>query len=379
MIRIIATQTLLHFFRDDVPSILCVVVIVPICVVNLSFNVLSIPSATMVPSHRKDGVTMDYSNFKVLFASRLSDGMTVSQIMEAFDTVAVSLDIRPEEPEILMMFLDAKEVEEKSKRTIKLYRSVLSRLLRDIQKAVSQIDTADIRHFLASCKQKGHKNVTLGNTRKILNCFFEWCILEGICTVNPVKRVASIKVEKSPRHAMKPIELEYLRNACESLRDKAMIDFLYSTGVRVSEFCHARIDNIDWEKKTVLIEHGKGDVTRKTYLNPKAEVSLRAYLDSRADDSPFIFARTKGKSDKPLDAKTVQDAVDRIVRAAGRSFSVRITPHVFRHTIATVLLRNGMPVEQVQRFLGHSNINTTMIYAEVRDEDVRRSHSLYAA
>lgn len=322
---------------------------------------------------------MDYSNFKVLFASRLSDGMTVIQIMEAFDAVAVSLDIRPEEPEILMMFLDAKAVEEKSKRTIKLYRSVLSRFLRDIQKAVSQIDTADIRHFLASCKQKGHKNVTLGNTRKILNCFFEWCILEGICTVNPVKRVASIKVEKSPRHAMKPIELEYLRNACESLRDKAMIDFLYSTGVRVSEFCHARIDNIDWEKKTVLIEHGKGDVTRKTYLNPKAEVSLRAYLDSRADDSPFIFARIKGKSDKPLDAKTVQDAVDRIVRAAGRSFSVRITPHVFRHTIATVLLRNGMPVEQVQRFLGHSNINTTMIYAEVRDEDVRRSHSLYAA
>ena len=91
---------------------------------------------------------MDYSNFKVLFASRLSDGMTVSQIMEAFDAVAVSLDIRPEEPEILMMFLDAKAVEEKSKRTIKLYRSVLSRFLRDIQKAVSQIDTADIRHFL---------------------------------------------------------------------------------------------------------------------------------------------------------------------------------------------------------------------------------------
>lgn len=322
---------------------------------------------------------MDYSSFKILFASRLSDGMSVSQIIEAFDSVAVSLDIRPLEPEILTMFLDAKRVEEKSKRTIKLYRSVLSRFLQDIQKSVSQIDTSDIRHFLSLCKQKGHKNVTLGNTRKILNCFFEWCILEGLCTVNPVKRVASIKVEKSPRHAMKPVELEYLRNACDSLRDKATIDFLYSTGVRVSEFCNARIDHIDWERKTVLIEHGKGDVTRLTYLNPKAEVSLRAYLDSRSDDSPYIFARTRGNSNKPLDAKTVQDAVDRIVKQSGRSFSVHITPHVFRHTIATVLLRNGMPVEQVQRFLGHSNINTTMIYAEVHDDDVRRSHMLYAA
>ena len=327
---------------------------------------------------------MNHDIFKTQLASLLRDGMTVPEILACLDSVSASFDIRcreqlPRDPEVLTMFLDAKDVEEKSARTLKLYRSVLSRFLRSVGRPVSQVTTADIRHFLSSCKRSGHKNSTISNTRRILSSFFEWCALEGVCHVNPVRRVSAIRQEKSPRKAMKRVELEYLRNACESVRDKALVDFLYSTGVRVSECCSVRIDHIDWERKIVLIEHGKGNVTRPTYLNPEAEVSLRAYLDSRTDNSPYIFARSRGRSALPLDARTVQDAINRIVARSGRTFSVRITPHVFRHTIATVLLRNGMPVEQVQRFLGHANINTTMIYAEVRDEDVRRSHSLHAA
>lgn len=178
---------------------------------------------------------------------------------------------------------------------------------------------------------------------------------------------------------MKRIELEYIRNACTNLRDKALVDFLYSTGARVTELCYAKIENIDWEKKSLLIEHGKGDVTRFTYLNPECEVSLKAYLNSRKDNSPYIFARTRGDSSLPLTAKSIQSTIDNIVVRSGRNFSVHITPHIFRHTIATVLLRNGMPVEQVQRFLGHANINTTMIYAEVSDDVVRHSHFMYAA
>lgn len=327
---------------------------------------------------------MDYEVFKVQLLSLLTDRMTVDQVMDCLDTVASCYEIRkrehlPQDPDVLNMFLDAKDVEEKSKRTIKLYKSVVSRFLRSANCAVPSITTADVRHYLSDCKKAGHKNTTVGNTRRILNCFFEWCVQECIITVNPVKRINAIKQEKSPRKSMKRIELEYLRNACDSVRDKSLVDFLYSTGVRVTEACEARIDHIDWERKTVLIEHGKGDVTRLTYLNPEAEVSLRAYLDSRKDNSPYIFTRSRGKTISPLNAKTIQNAIDRIVLLSGRTFSVRITPHVFRHTIATVLLQNGMPVEQVQRFLGHANINTTMIYAEVHDDDVRRSHSLYAA
>lgn len=327
---------------------------------------------------------MDYEVFKVQLLTLLSDGMTAARVMDCLDAVASGYEIRkrehlPQDPDILTMFLDAKDVEEKSKRTLKLYRSVVSRFLRSVNCAVPSITTADVRHYLSECKRAGHKNTTVGNVRRILNCFFEWCVQEMIITVNPVKRISAIKQEKSPRKSMKRIELEYLRNACDSLRDKSLVDFLYSTGVRVTECCEARIDHIDWERKTILIEHGKGDVTRLTYLNPEAEVSLRSYLDSRTDDSPYIFTRVHGSTVSPLNAKTVQNAIDRIVTASGRAFSVHITPHVFRHTIATVLLQNGMPVEQVQRFLGHANINTTMIYADVHDDDVRRSHSLYAA
>ena len=314
----------------------------------------------------------------------LSDGMTVRQVLSCLDALSASFEIReteqlPRDPEILTMFLDAKYVEEKSAKTLKLYRSVISRFLRAADRPVGTIKTADIRHYLASCKQAGHKTVTISNTRRILNCFFEWCVLEQLAPVNPVKRITPIKTEKSPRHGMKRIELEYLRNACTDLRDKALVDFLYSTGARVTELCNARIDHIDWEKKTLLIDHRKGNVSRFTYLNPECEVSLRAYLASRHDGSPFIFTRSRGSSVEPLNPKSVQNAVGRIAAGARKSLSVRITPHVFRHTIATVLLRNGMPVEQVQRFLGHANINTTMVYASVSDDDVRRSHFMYAA
>lgn len=327
---------------------------------------------------------MSYASFRSSFSSMLTDGMPAARILACLDALAASWEIRPREqlpavPDPLAAFLDAKAVEEKSPRTLALYKSVITRFMAAVGTPVRQVSTADVRHYLAMCKQSGHKTVTVGSTRRILSSFFEWCALEGLIAANPVRRVAAIRAEKSPRHAMQRLDLEYLRSACSTPRDKALVDFLYSTGVRVSEACAARIDHIDWERKTVLIEHGKGGVTRMTYLNPEAEVSLRAYLATRTDASPYVFARTRGSSSAPLDPKTIQDAVRRIADRAGRAFSVRITPHVFRHTIATVLLRNGMPVEQVQRFLGHAKIDTTLIYAEIRDEDVRRNHSLHSA
>ena len=333
-----------------------------------------------------------YDIFKALLTEKLEALLTndlLQQVLCYLDGVSRCFSITKRDaatspspggmPEPLRFFLAAKTVEQKSARTVSMYRCVLSGFFASVAKPVREITTNDIRDYLSMRKQAGNKSVTVGNIRRVLSSFFEWCALEGLIPANPVRRIASIKAEKSPRKAMKRIELEYLRNACGNIRDKALVDFLYSTGVRVSELCNARIENIDWEKKAVLIEHGKGDVTRWTYLNPESEVSLRAYLESRHDDSPFVFSPARGNSPRPVAPRTVQSAIDRIVATSGKRYSVKISPHIFRHTIATVLLRNGMPVEQVQRFLGHANINTTMIYAEVRDEDVRRAHSMYAA
>ena len=330
---------------------------------------------------------MNYESFKTSFSSLLSDGMPVSRILQRLDAVAASYDVRiretalsvPASPDPLVLFLAAKAVEEKSPRTLKLYRSVITAFLSAVRRQLPAVTVNDVRVYLYQCRARGLKPVTVSNVRRILNSFFEWCALEQLIPANPVRRIAAIRPEKSPRHAMQRVELEYLRGACADPRDKALVDFLYSTGARVSELCAARLADIDWDKRSVIIRHGKGNVTRTTYLNPEAEVSLRAYLAARTDSSPFIFARSRGRSSLPLNPKTVQDAVGAIAVRAGRSFSVRITPHVFRHTVATVALRNGMPLEQVQRFLGHANVNTTLIYASVSDDDVRRSHSMYTA
>ena len=334
----------------------------------------------------------NYELFKTQLVSILQSVMpgNVSQVIGCIDLIAQNYEIKKREssivpytggvPEPVMLFLAAKTVEEKSALTVKLYKSVLSQFFLSVRKPIQSITTNDIRVYLFYCKTTlKHEPVTVNNTRRILNCFFEWCTLEGIAQMNPVKRITPIKTEKSPRHAMQRIELEYLRNSCDNARDKALIDFLYSTGARVSEVCHVRLSDIDWSSKSVIIRHGKGNVTRTTYLNPEAEVSLKAYLDSRKDNSPYVFTRTRGKTDKPLTAKTVQKAVDRITASTNHTFSVHITPHVFRHTVATVALKNGMPLEQVQKFLGHANVNTTLIYAEASDDDVRRSHGMYAS
>ncbi len=331
-----------------------------------------------------------------IFKLHLSDLLALSlppevirKVLEAMDTLAQDFDITTKEktlsvyqgdmPDALKLYLTAKAVEEKSKETLKLYRSVLRDMFRTVRKAPQDICTNDIRVYLYHRKQHGDKPVTIGNTRRILSGFFEWCTMEGLTPLNPVKRIAAIKAEKTPRKAMKRLDLEYLRQGCESLRDKALIDFLYSTGCRISEVANARIDCIDWEKKSVRIDHGKGNVTRFTYFNPECEVSLRAYLASRTDASPYIFARVRGQSDKPLTVKALQNAVRKLVMGTSYDFSTHITPHVFRHTVATVMLRNGMPVEQVQRFLGHTKIDTTLIYAEVGDDDVRRGHANFSA
>lgn len=327
---------------------------------------------------------MNYEAFKSAFSSMLSDGMPASQVLRCLDAVAGAYEIRAREssaagPEPLALFLAAKSVEEKSPNTLKLYKSVISSFLSSLRVQLPSVTVNDVRLHLFACRQRGMKPVTVSNVRRILNSFFEWCAAEQLVPANPVRRIAPIRPEKSPRRAMQRVELEYLRAACVTLRDKALVDFLYSTGARVSECCRAQISDIDWIRKTVLIRHGKGNTSRLTYLNPEAEVSLRAYLAGRRDPSPYIFARSRGSSCLPLNPKSVQDAVSALAARSGRAFSVRITPHVFRHTVATVALRNGMPLEQVQRFLGHANINTTMIYASVSDEDVRRSHGLHVS
>lgn len=333
-----------------------------------------------------------YESFKTEFVSHLTnidlpDGV-MEKILHAADLTAQRYTIARTEtsiiaaensfPEVAKLFLVARTVEERSKNTIDLYRYTLTKFFNAIRKPVGQISSNDIRLYLANYKSlRQVKNITIATIRNIIGNFFEWCTFSGYLSVNPVKFIMKVKTEKHPRSAMSSIELEHLRSVCCTLREKAMIDFLFSTGCRVSEMCNAKIANINWLDHSIYIEHGKGDVSRTVYLNAEAEVSLRAYLSSRKRQSVYIFTAERNISgDNPLCSRQIQKIV-RKIQARAEVVKTHVTPHILRHTMATTALGNGMPIEQVQQLLGHANINTTLIYAKVNQSDVQRSHQRY--
>lgn len=326
-------------------------------------------------------------NLRAALYDFIDDTSLIDSVLQAVEKVSAdytivssipSVPCRHNSLDVLDAYLTAKSVEEKSPGTIRTYRSYISAFLRFAGKSVNEITTSDIREYLLLCKnQKHYKDNSMETLRRCINGFFDFCCLEEIILKNPCKRIRPIRCEKKARTGMKLIELEYIRNSCRTLRERALVDYLYSTGCRVSEVCNVKLSDLDWENKTVIIRLGKGKVTRRTFLNPESEVSLRSYLASRASSCPYLFAREHGSSDKALTPKCIQDIIRKVVSRA--NITTHVTPHVFRHTLATVAIHNGMPVEHVQRLLGHANINTTMIYAQVDNDDVRLSHLRHLA
>lgn len=332
-----------------------------------------------------------YDSFRLDLRAALSayikDLSLVNAVLSSVDAVSVGYTIScavvTRSPmtalDTLETFLTAKAVEEKSPGTLRTYRSYLSAFLRFAARPVQEITTQVIRDYLLFCRNRKHyKDNSLETVRRCINGFFDFCVLEELIVKNPCKRIRPIRCERKARTAMKLIELEYIRRSCRTLRERALVDFLFSTGCRVSEVCNCMLTDIDWEAKTVTVRLGKGKVTRCTFINPESEVSLRAYLASRPSPGAYLFARDRGASAGPLTPKCLQDEIRRIVSRSPK-VSTHVTPHVFRHTLATVALRNGMPVEHVQRLLGHANINTTMIYADVDNDAVRLSHLRHLA
>ena len=174
---------------------------------------------------------------------------------------------------------------------------------------------------------------------------------------------------------MSQLELEYVRRSCGDIREKAIIETLYSTGCRVSELCNISKHHIDWQNCTVQV-YGKGGKYRTVFINAKAYVTLKDYLQTRNDTDEHLFVSDR-KPHKGLSRYAIEHIVSEISDRAYRMTGKRITPHVFRHTTATTALQNGMPVQNISRMLGHSQIETTMIYAEVNNIDVQRDHLRY--
>lgn len=275
----------------------------------------------------------------------------------------------------LRLFLDAKRIEGCSERTIAYYRATVERMLQSIATPIRKIATDEIRKYLVEYQQVNNcSKVTVDNVRRNISSFFGWLEEEDYILKSPMRRIHKIKTRQNVKHTISDEEIEKLRDGCKCARDIAMIDLLYSTGIRVGELVNLNIANIDFEERECVV-FGKGDKERKVYFDARTKLHLQDYISHRTDNNPALFVTL----DAPYDRLNIS-GVEIRVRSLGRKLNLdRIYPHKFRRTMATRAIDKGMPIEQVQRILGHSQIDTTMQYAMVNQNNVKSSHRKYIA
>ena len=332
---------------------------------------------------------MSYELYRNEVINGLSDVVQedlLEKIMNILDNSAQKYDIKKKEvalsiissiPDIVRDYIAAKATENLKKGTLTNYYNLLKNFFLTVRKNYDQIETNDVRTFLQYYQMQRNQCDRTKNQNKIyLNSFFEWLLNEGYINKNPVRNMKAIKYHETRRYVLSTLEVEMMRCACETLRERAVFDVLYSSGLRVSELCSLKKQDVDFENREIHVRHGKGDKERITYFNASAVMSLRAYLNSREDTSDYVIVGLRGER-KMLDKRTIEEEIARVSERAGLS-EKKIRPHNLRHTFATRMIANGCPVEIVQMMLGHSKISTTMIYAHIAQNDIKVSYEKYA-
>ena len=277
--------------------------------------------------------------------------------------------------EYLTLFLDAKKIEGCSARTIQYYQVTVERLLSCIETPIRKITTDEIRKYLVEYQKINNcGKVTIDNIRRNISSFFSWLEEEDYILKSPMRRIHKIKTKQQVKETISDEAIERLRDHCKCARDLAIIDFLYSTGIRVGELVNLNRSELDFEARECVV-FGKGDKERRVYFDAKAKLHLQNYLQMRTDENPALFVTL----DAPYDRLKISGVEIRL-RELGRSLNLeKIHPHKFRRTMATRAIDKGMPIEQVQKILGNSQLGTTMQYAIVNQTNVKTSHQKYIA
>ena len=277
--------------------------------------------------------------------------------------------------ELIDKFISAKEIEGCSKRTTKYYESTLLKMNSKLDKEITHMTTDDLRTYLTDYQKINNcSKASVDNIRRNLSSFFSWLEEENYILKSPMKRIHKIKTDKVIKETYSDETLELLRDNCNNLRDLAIIDILASTGMRVGELVKLNINDIDFEKRDCVV-FGKGNKERPVYFDARTKIHLKNYLNSRTDGNPALFVSL----DAPYDRLKISGVEIRL-RQLGRRLGIqKVHPHKFRRTVATKAIDKGMPIEQVQSLLGHSQIDTTMHYAMVNQNNVKESHRKYVA
>lgn len=276
---------------------------------------------------------------------------------------------------IVDRFIMVKHLTGCSEETLKTYNFHIRKFISWIKKPLIDIDTDDIRSYLSNYKlERKVGNVALNNIRSSLSSLFSWLLGEGLIQKNPMAQISRIKTNKTIKKPFTDEDLEHLRMECQRERDLAIMEFLYSTGVRVSELVRLNRDQIDFSRKECIV-FGKGAKEREVYINPKACIHLKKYLESRTDNNPALFVWTKNPY-----KRLSKEGVEAVLRQLGRNAGVNHThPHRFRRTMATNALNRGMPLQEVKELMGHEKMDTTMLYCSISKENIKLSHKKYIA
>lgn len=309
-----------------------------------------------------------------LVLAQMQPMLNYDQLKRLGEVLRFALSPRPiDDGDLLKLFLTAKEVEGCSPRTIIYYESTIRHMAETVAKPFTQVGSDDLRKYLSDYESiRKVSKVTIDNIRRILSSFFSWLEDEDYIVKSPVRRIHRVKTAVVAKEILSDEDLEMLRDGCVNARDLAIVDMLATTGMRVGELVNLDRGDIDLLKRECIVT-GKGNKQRPVYFDARAKLHLQAYLNARKDDSPALFVS--------LDSSATRLSIGGIetrLRNLGRRTGVgRVHPHKFRRTLATHAIDKGMPIEQVQRLLGHARIDTTMHYAMVNQKNVKASHRKY--
>ncbi len=310
--------------------------------------------------------------------NKLKESLIIN--FEKLDFIMKTDDLKHQEEldentSMIESFISSKQIEGCSDRTIKYYKEIIDKFNDSFDKSIKKITTEEIRSYLSNYKEMSScGSTTIDNIRRVLSSFFSWLEDEDYIIKSPIRRIHRIKTPTTVKEVLTDENLEKLRDECENIRDLSLIELLISTGMRVGELVNLNISNLNFEDRSCIVL-GKGNKEREVYFDAKTKLHLKEYISKRNDNNDALFVSLR----EPHQRLSIS-GIELIVRNLGVNTNInKVHPHKFRRTLATMAIDKGMPVEQVQKLLGHVKIETTMHYAMVNQSNVKLSHRRYIA
>ena len=296
----------------------------------------------------------------------------ISDVLEDYDIRECQHWETEEKDDLFEAFISTMKVQGRSKGTIERYERTIRIFMTFSKAPTRKINVYHVRAWLAAEKNRGIQDSTLDGNRQVLSSYFGWLFREGLIERNPMANVGTIKVPRKKKLTYSSVDMAKIMDACRKLRDKAIVQFLYTTGCRVSEMIALNRDQLDMRNQEVVV-HGKGDKERTVYFDSVTAMLLEEYLNSRKDDNPALFIGLRGD-------RLMQNGVRVMLKDIERRTGVTgVHPHKFRRTMATDMARHGTTIQTIAHLLGHERIDTTMEYVQQSAQDIKYDYRrLYA-